>query len=75
MRTSGRNKYTLSQKESFQILTPFFQRLEEAAVQREDDGDYLPDSAEEERSDDEHGNLSPAVRALMQKCVWMPQLP
>ena len=36
-------------------------------IQLEDDEDFLPDDAEGERSDDEYGNLSPAVRALMQK--------
>ncbi|KZT72447.1 DNA repair helicase [Daedalea quercina L-15889] len=37
------------------------------AVQGEDDRDFLPDDTEEVRSDDEYSNLSPAVRALMQK--------
>ncbi|TFY61352.1 hypothetical protein EVJ58_g4561 [Rhodofomes roseus] len=36
-------------------------------IQREDEGDFLPDDADEDRSDDEYGNLSPAVRTLMQK--------
>ena len=43
------------------------QRLENEVIHPEDDEDFLPDDAEGERSDDEYGNLSPAVRALMQK--------
>lgn len=50
------------------VIFVLLQRLEEAAAQR-DDEDFLPDEAERESSDDEYSNLSPAVRALMQKYV------
>lgn len=53
------------------------QRLsEEQTAQHEGDEDFLPDDAGEERSDDEYSNLSPAVRALMQKYVCIsPSVP
>lgn len=50
------------------VISVLPQRLEEAAAQH-DDEDFLPDDAEREPLDDEYSNLSPAVRALMQKYV------